>query len=280
MIKQTQVYPLVQAQTPPQMEFLNGSRQHMDTLFPDTDRYFDLLAMLVNEEPAEVFEPLVRFQMQAVGIVTGQPFAPDEATRAMLGEAARAGGAIARANTYAPPPVYYYPDRRWQGWPDGMPYTFDRDGVPQVDARNNVYYMAFGNSPAMMEKHVGQGSQYLWTFRDANDDFLQGANTYRLHLPPDIPALNFWSVVIYDALSRSELQNGQPLPSVSSYTHPAVNGDGSIDIMFGPNQPAQQGNWIRTLPDRGWFAMIRFYSPTDAYFDKTWKLNDIEPTTI
>jgi hypothetical protein len=84
-------------------------------------------------------------------------------------------------------------------------YTFLKNGVPQIDARNNVYYMAAGNSPAMMEKNVGQGSQYLGTYRDANGDYLDGAKSYRLHVPPDIPIKNFWSVVVYDALSRSEL---------------------------------------------------------------------------
>ena len=65
-----------------------------------------------------------------------------------------------------------------------MTYTFMQDGAPQIDARNNVYYMAAGNSPAMMEKNVGQGSQYLWTYRDADGDFLDGGKTYRLHVPP------------------------------------------------------------------------------------------------
>jgi hypothetical protein len=72
------------------------------------------------------------------------------------------------------------------------------------------------------------------------------------------------------------LQNGQPLPSVSSYTKPKVNADGSIDILFGPNEPKEGGNWIRTVPGKGWFPIFRFYSPTEAFFDKTWALNDIE----
>jgi len=83
-------------------------------------------------------------------------------------------------------------------------------------------------------------------------------------------------VVVYDSLSRSELQNGQPFPSVSNYTNPKVNADGSIDIYFGPNEPSSKGNWIRTVPGKGWFPIFRFYSPTQAYFDKSWQLNDIE----
>jgi hypothetical protein len=146
--------------------------------------FFELLAMLVDEEPLESSGPLERSMMQAIGIEKGKAFKPDARTKTLLSEAARLGGAMARANTYvsASSGVYYYPDRKWQGIPDGMTYTFARDGAPQIDARNNVYYMAAGNSPAMMEKHIGQGPQYLWTYRDADGNYLDGATSYRLHL--------------------------------------------------------------------------------------------------
>src|SRR5262245_48743093 len=54
LMKQIKVYPLSKAAAPPPMQFLNGSHQKIDTLFPDTDRFFDLLAMLVEEEPREI----------------------------------------------------------------------------------------------------------------------------------------------------------------------------------------------------------------------------------
>ena len=277
LIKQIKIYALDKASSPPAMEFLNGSRQDIDTVFPDNFHFFQLLAMLVDEEPLDSFSPLERFEMQVIGIEKGKRFNPNDKTKALLEEAARLGGAMARANTYASssPGVFYYPDRKWQGIPSGMTYTFSRDGAPQIDARNNIYYMAAGNSPAMMTKNVGQGSQYLWTYRDADGNFLDGVKTYKLHLLPHIPVNNFWSVVVYDALSRSELQNGQPFPSVSGYAHLAVNPDGSIDISFGPNQPNDKGNWIRTVSGKGWFPIFRFYGPEAAYFDKTWKLEDI-----
>jgi len=279
LMKQTKVYPLAKASTPPPMQFLNGSNKDIDTLFPDTFRYFELLAKLVEEEPSELFDPLERAQMRALGIEKGKPFEPDEKTKAILSEAARIGGAIARANTYGHPPGgYYYPDRKWQGV-SGASYTFVQDGAPLIDARNNAYYMAAGNSPAMMEKNIGQGSQYLWTYRDAGGEYLDGAKTYRLHIPPNIPAGNFWSVVVYDALSRSELQNGQPLPSVSSYSNPTVNADGSLDVVFGPEAPKQKGNWIKTVAGKGWFPIFRFYGPTEPFFSKAWVLNDIEPVS-
>ena len=274
LMKQIKVYPLDKAKAPPPMEFMNGSGKDIDTLFPDNFRFFELLAMIVDEEPLDSFGPLERSMMQSIGIEKGKAFKPDDKTRALLAEAARLGGAMARANTYAMG-TPYYPDRKWQGAMEGMTYTFLRDGAPQIDARNNVYYMAAGNSPAMMEKHVGQGSQYLWTYRDAAGNYLDGARNYRLHILPDIPASNFWSVVVYDSLSRSELQSGQALPSVSSYSKPVANADGSIDIYFGPEEPKEKRNWIKTVAGKGWFPIFRFYGPAQAYFDKTWKLEDI-----
>ena len=233
--------------------------------------------MLVDEEPVDSFSPFERFQMQAIGIEKGKPFKPDDKTKAFLDEAGRLGGAMARANTYGSVPegAYYYPGRKWQGFPGTVPWNFLMEGVPQIDAQDNVYYMAIGNTPAMVEKHVGQGSQYLWTYRDAGGNFFDGAKTYRLHIPPNIPAGNFWSVLVYDALSRSQLQNGQPFPSVSSYTKPVVNADGSIDITFGPDEPKAKGNWIKTVPGKGFFPMFRFYGPAEAFFDKTWQLEDV-----
>jgi hypothetical protein len=277
LMKQIKVYPLDEADAPPPMEFINGSGQQIDTLFPDNARFFELLAMIVDEEPADCFGPLERFQMQAIGIEKGKPFKPDDKARARLDEAARLGGAIARANTFASPGpgVFYYPDRKWQQTPAGHDYTFTTDGVPQIDARNNVYYMAAGNSPAMMAKNVGQGSQYLWTYRDAAGDFLDGAKAYRLHVQAGVPINNFWSVVVYDALSRSILENGEPMPSISSLANPVVNPDGSVDIAFGPEKPAGESNWIRTVPGKGWFPIFRFYGPEAPFFDKTWVLEDI-----
>ena len=103
-----------------------------------------------------------------------------------------------------------------------------------------------------------------------------GGKRYRLHIPPNIPAKHFWSVVAYDADSRSILRNDQAFPSVSTYTHPRANADGSIDIVFGPGTSADaEANWVQTVPGKGWFVLFRFYGPVEAFFDKTWKPNDI-----
>jgi hypothetical protein len=278
LMKGMRIYPLGRAGDAPPMKFLNGSHQPIDTIHADTFDFFEQLSALVNEEPADVFTPLERFYMLAIGIEKGKRFAPDAKMKELLTEGVRVAAAMARANSFASrdPDTYYYPNRRWQGL-SGTPFDFVIDGVLRIDRRAFVQYMAIGNSPAMIAKNVGAGSQYLWTYKDAAGDFLDGAQNYRLRVSPNVPINNFWSVVVYDSLSRSQLQNGQAFPSVSQYTNPTVNADGSVDIYFGPVMPAgQEHNWIRTVPGRGWFPIFRFYGPLEPFFDKTWTLRDIE----
>ena len=93
-MKQIRVYPLADAASPPTMEFLNGSGHDIDTLFPDNFGFFELLAMIVDEEPAEIFGPLERWLMQAIGIEKGTPFNPTTTAKAVL----RRGGAAGRGD--------------------------------------------------------------------------------------------------------------------------------------------------------------------------------------
>jgi hypothetical protein len=55
------------------------------------------------------------------------------------------------------------------------------------------------------------------------------------------------------------------------------NSDGSVDVYFGPKPPrGKETNWVQTVPGKGWFTYLRFYGPTEPFFDKSWALNDFE----
>jgi hypothetical protein len=197
----------------------------------------------------------------------------------LLDDAARLGSAIARANTFAStdPDRVVYRDRRWEWAFIGGSASWDSQGYVNVDRRAAFAYAAIGMSPAMVARVVGAGSQYLWTMRDASGEYLDGGRTYRLRLPPNIPVANFWSVVAYDAESRSMIESSRPYPTVSQYTGPDLNSDGSVDVYFGPRAPrGREKNWIETVEGRGWFAILRFYGPAQAFFDRTWKPGDVE----
>jgi hypothetical protein len=277
-MKSTRIYPLSQAANPPAMTFVNGSHQQIDTLFSDSGQFFDDLAWLIAREPHEVIPSHERFQLAAIGIEKGKPFSPDAARRTLLDQATRFASAIARSNSFASDDEarLVYPDRVWEWAFIGGSATWDSQGYVNTDRRAGFAYIAIGMSPAMVEKHVGAGSQYLWTPRDASGAFFDGGRRYRLHIPPNIPVKNFWSVVAYDSDSRSILRNGQPFPSVSTYTGPQSTAEGSIDIHFGPTAPAgNEKNWIQTTAGKGWFVLFRFYGPLEPFFDKTWKPDDI-----
>ena len=278
LIKTMKIYPLSQVHNPPPTAFFNASHQHVDTLFCDDVRFFDDLAWIADHEPADVFSSHEHFQLAAIGIEKGKPFRPDPKRRRLLDEAARLGSAIARTNSFASTDEerLVYPDRKWEWIFIGGNASWDSQGYVNTDRRAAFAYFAIGMSPAMVEKHVGAGSQYLWTPRDGDGEFLDGGKNYRLHIPANIPVRNFWSVVAYDADSRSVLRNDQKFPSVSTYSHPQSNPDGSIDIFFGPTAPARKDrNWIQTMPGKGWFTLFRFYGPMPAFFDKSWKPGDI-----
>ena len=125
---------------------------------------------------------------------------------------------------------------------------------------------------------VGVGSQYALVDVDRDGDYLDGSKQYVLRLPADPPAKDFWSVVVYDPQTRSELQTGQPYPSKNGSKDPiVVNPDGSIDLYFGPETPdGHEANWIQTVPGKGWFAILRLYGPLEPWFDQTWRPGEIE----
>jgi hypothetical protein len=278
LMKSARIYPLSQAGNPPAMTFVNGSGKEIDTLFADNFQYFEDLAALIEREPADIIGTADRFQLSSIGIEKGKPFAPDVDAKAALAEAARLGSAMARTNSFAStdPARLVYPDRKWEWAFIGGSASWDSQGYVNSDRRAAFAYIAVGMSPAMVDKVVGQGSQYLSTMRDGDGKYLDGGKTYRLHMPANIPVVNFWSVVVYDSQSRSQLRNGRPFPSVSQYTGPQSNADGSLDVYFGPKAPAgREKNWIKTVPGKGWFTLLRFYGPKQAFFDQTWRPDDI-----
>jgi hypothetical protein len=129
----------------------------------------------------------------------------------------------------------------------------------------------------MISQIPGKGAKYMIGFTDSEGLPLSGGTNYRISLPPNIPAANFWSVTLYEAENASGLANGQPFPSLGSRDKPAQNPDGSTDIYLGPQAPERkQGNWLATVPGKGYFAILRLYGPTEAAINKSWKPGDIE----
>jgi len=154
----------------------------------------------------------------------------------------------------------------------------DGAGGRYLDARTMFFYGATVNTPAMAAKMIGKGSQYAYAARDKNGSYLNGSKSYKLNIPANVPAKDFWSVVAYDPQTRCELQTSQPFPSKNNKKDDLiVNRDGSIDLYFGPKPPdGKERNWVETVPSKGWLVLIRLYGPLEPWFDKTWKPGDFE----
>ena len=277
--KFTKIYPLSQADNPPQLQFVNMSGKPFCMVNRADYGFWELLNQVVQDEPSDSLDPIRLGFYASIGIEKGKPFAPDARMKKILTEAAAVGDATARTLTYKSriPEAFYYPNSTWRQWLGG--YKFEsQPGVRYLDASSFFYFYATGVTPAMEAKMVGQGSQYAVGIVDSQGAPLNGGNTYRLHVLPNAPAKDFWSAIVYDNQTRSMLQTDQDYPQVSSLDKGlAVNADGSVDVYFGPKAPAgKENNWIQTVPGKGWNMLFRLYGPLEPWFDKTWKLSEIE----
>jgi len=116
---------------------------------------------------------------------------------------------------------------------------------------------------------------------DSKGHLLEGAKKYRLLLPSNIPASDFWSVIIYDHYSRLIIHTDQPWPSVfSTDKNLLFNDDGSVDVCFGPEYiKGKESNCVKTIPGQRWYMILRLYYPIEPWFDKRWRPGEIEELT-
>ena len=279
--KFAKVYLLAEAKNPPPMKFTNISGKAFNTVHANDFTFFEEVNHVVQEEPNDALDPETLGVLASIGIEKGKPFAPDERMKKILTESAAVGNATARAIVFKSrlKDAYFYPESAWcTPFVGGSHEFLAQPGVRNLDARTMMFYYATFITPAMAKKMVGVGSQYAGAFVDSEGKPLDGSKTYRIHLPPNIPAKNFWSFVIYDNQTRSMLQTDERFPSIGSQKEGiVVNPDTSVDVYFAPTAPAgHEANWVQTVPGKGWNVIFRLYGPLQPWFDKTWKPGEIE----
>ena len=279
--KQFRIYPLSKKDNPPEMTFINVSGKFNNTIHRMDFGYWEELNAQIQAEPIEGLNPEIRGLLASIGIEKGKEFNPDERMKKILTDAANIGSVTARALTSRPKDErhYLYPGERvWTNpFIDGR-YDFLMDGGTLLDSRVYMHFYATGITPAMAKKNVGKGSQYAIAYLDEEGNALDGSKTYKIHLPPNVPAKNFWSFTLYDNQTRSMLQTDQRFPGIDNNKEGLIkNKDGSYDIYFSPKPPEGfENNWIQTVPGKGWNVILRLYGPLQPYYDKTWKPGDPE----
>ncbi|WP_040896789.1 DUF1254 domain-containing protein [Xenococcus sp. PCC 7305] len=275
------IYPLSQKDNPPTMSFVNASGKLVNTIHRMDDKIFDEINEVVQSEPSEGESPEILGILASIGIKKGQEFNPDARMREIFTKAANAGSVTVKTIMSKPRDemFYFYPgESNWLNPFPGGSYEWVNEGAKLLDARAGFHYYATGITPAMAKEIIGKGSKYAYTYLDADGNPLDGSKTYKVNVPPNVPAKDFWSFTIYDNQTRSMLQTDERFPGIDD-NRPGIvqNSDGSYDIYFGPEAPqGQENNWVQTIPGRGWNTIFRLYGPLEPWFEKTWRPGEIE----
>lgn len=276
------IYPLAKKDNPPKMEFISGSGLAFNTIHTNDFTFYEHLNELIQYEPLEMLDPETRGLLASIGIVKGKPFNPDARMKRLLTDAVAIGNAAARSIVWYPrmkdAKIYQDTDSAWIMGYAGKDVFFLRNAARNLDARVLFHYFATGVTPAMAVTRPGLGSDYAAIFLDSKKLPFDGSKTYKLHLPPNVPAKDFWAVTIYDTQTRSMLQTDQAFPSVGSQSKGIKkNADGSYDLYFGPKPPkGREGNWVQTIPGKSWFIILRLYGPLQPWIDQSWRPGEIE----
>ena len=275
LVKQVKIYPLSKASNPPEPRFIDMTNKLYNAVVPYDDSFFDSLARVINEEPVQSRDLEMLGMLLPLGIEKGKEFKPDAATRTQLKTAAAEAHAWlieGIISTFEP----YYPDGKWDIPTSSIAvkteFQWQVPNYIDVDARGITLASFFG--PVF---HLGAGSFYLSTYYDKSGERLSGKNTYRLHVPANVPASEFWALTVYDLETEAFFRNSMHLTVDSLDKSVRKNADGSVDIYVGPKAPAgMEANWIYTPPGKNWYPWFRFYGPQKAILDKSWKLPDFE----
>ena len=273
--KRVKLYPLSQAANPPETRFVDASNVVFDSTIPYDQRFFQVLYRQVQDEPWLERDKAMIDPLKTIGIERGKPFNPDERTRKILEDALLEAHAWLDARIEHMPP--YYEGGRWffpiteEMHQSIMNFFTTPDSFP-IDARATAYSLAFFSG-----KHVGENQYYLMTTTDRSGNALRGNVSYKLRVPANAPAKQYWSMTVYNRATHAFIRNARWVGRSSQTPALKKNEDGSVDLFFGPKPPPTgESNWVPTDPKGHFEVLARFYGPEKPLFDKSWRLPDME----
>jgi hypothetical protein len=283
LLKTVKVHPLNPPAGWKEIEWIDQGKKPADFSPVRWERgldYWKKLHEIVDTEPPFEAYRMEYGRLAMLGIEKGKPFNPGARMQGILEKAARIANDQMRVQSFADrrPDRVMWPDRQWE-WATLRPEngTFDTPNYKDLDARAKWFYQAQIESPAMFRRTAAAGSLYWLGIRDRTGAYLDGSKTYKLTVPLPVPAKLFWSVTVYDPENRSEIATDQNKAALRSLFELKDQSGASADLYFGPKAPkGQEGQWIKTIPGKGWFTYFRIYGPEAAAFDKSWKPGDFE----
>jgi hypothetical protein len=281
------IYPL-QGDAKP-MEFKHVSDIPGNALFAHDGSYFDMLNELIQSERIDAVDPYMHGSLAALGIAKDREFKPADRQRELLDLGAQTAWKMAKniaAHFDQEANGLWWEDRHWVAhartelddfWHTLLDEEFRTrsTGHTDVNAKAHMFINAYSISTGMISSIVGMGAKYGAAYKDSNGEYLRGDNTYRIDLPANPPANILWSVTVYDAETASGVDAvDQTYPSLNSMNDLEFNDDGSVTLNIGPEPPAGARNWLKTVPGRSWFSLIRWYGPKQEFFDHKYKPGD------
>jgi len=275
--KRIKFFPLSELGSPRESTvYVDVMNTDFDATIPYDAHFFEALNRVVQAEPWIERDRAMIDSLKTLGIEKGKPFNPDAATRKLLDEAAQEAHAVLEAR-YEAGWGNFFPGTQWRAAaPDefirAASNGYNDPNVYPVDARGTTYTYGYVGI-----KRLGAGQFYLMTIKDKGGAALEGGKNYRLRVPPNVPVQQYWSVTVYDRQTHALVRDVPRVSRASNVTEVVRGDDGSVDIFLGPAAPAgKEANWIPTDPNRPFELMFRFYGPTQALFDKSWTLPDVE----
>ena len=279
-LKKFKIYPYSEMNNNPKTQFVTVDGKTAWGQWQEHGMvYWETVKKIVDHETFSEREGYILAMLKSLGIEKGKTWNPTEAQKKLFKEAAVVGESMVKSITFDKP---FRKDDLYKGthWDRLMvPAYNDKDGdVEQMYKRAAFTWEAVSRGKAYYLELPGLGQQYRTGYKDADGNHLIGDKHYTLTMAPNPPAKLFWSIVVYDVNTRTMILNESKNPIVSSRTNPHQEADGSIILHFSPTKPegVDDKNWIQTNPEESWFTYLRFYGPTERYFDESYPLQDVK----
>jgi hypothetical protein len=280
--KTLKMYPLADASSPKPTRFVDPSTKRFPSLpFYDLQAFQDIYD-IISVEPVRTRDKVMMGMLASIGIEPGKPFHPQGKVKAAMERA------VVDAYFYMQERdmkmlngLLYWPDRKWasalstETTDANGGFQFETADAVQIDQRADIFHLGTYYPKKMPAKPA---TVYMVAVGDSQGKPLEAGKTYRLTMPKDVPVSQFWSLVIYDIATWAFIYSPLERPGLSSRELDSMkkNPDGTVSIYFGPKAPqGMESNWIPTqgkVP----YPILRLYGAEDAFWNKTFKLPDVE----
>ena len=277
------VYYLSEAENPPATTFLDATHKPYGGLPVYDYTYFQDIDQLVQNNPVRRQHKAMIALLKDLGIEKGKPFKPSEIQKHAMNEGLKLAYAKVQSDFTTEGHILkqlWEGENQWMFWnfAKGQPklgFPFEDENMLLIGDRANAYFYV-----TYLPKYLGGGTFYLTGIRDSEGELFNGNDSYKLNVPKDTPAKDFWSVIVYSMKTKGFIQGASRVGLSSRNTDTMkVNEDGSYDLYFSPKAPkGHKENWIPTGED--YFLLFRLYGPESKTFFKTWSLGDLEKVTL